>query len=138
MSISTQLKLLLTALLVSVLVANPVFAGELKPIMKEMRLHYKEAIDATQPEQFNEKIALFLKELQKARDFDFSSDRAKLSIEGLDKVYNKVSGMPVATEANLPALKEELKQVDELRKEYHKKVKPSVFELLVNTFKKLF
>jgi soluble cytochrome b562 len=103
-----------------------------------MRLYYKQAIDATTPERFNQKIDLFLNELQKARDFDFSSERAQVSLEGLDKVHAKVSAFPAATETNLAVLKEELKQIDQIRKEYHKKVKPGVFELLVKTFKNLF
>lgn len=133
-----QLKIILSSLLLGLLLANPVFAGELKPTMKEMRLHYKQAIDATAPEEFNQKIKLFLIELDKARAFDFSSERAQVSLEGLDKVHAKISSLPPATKANLAALKEELKQVDQLRKEYHKKIKPGVFELLVKTFNKLF
>ena len=124
--------------MLGMLLANPVTAGELKVTMKEMRLHYKQAIDATLPEQFNQKVKLFLTELQTARDYDFSSERAKLSLEGLEKVHAKVISLPAATEANLATLKEEFKQVDQLRKEYHKKVKPSGLDLLVKLFKDLF
>ncbi len=138
MSMITQLKILLSALFVGLLLTHPVIAGELKPTMKEMRLHYKQAIDATAPEVFNQKIKLFMTELQIAREYDFSSDREKLSMEGLDKVYEIVSTLPTANYENLAAVKEEFQQVDELRKEYHKKVKPSVFDLLLKTFKNLF
>ncbi len=137
-SMITQLKILLTALLLGLLLTNPVTAGELKPTMKEMRLHYKQAIDATSPEQFDQKIKLFLSELQIAREFDFSTEYAQVSLEGLDKVQAIVSKLPPATDANLASLKQELKKVDELRKEYHKKVKPGIFDLLVKTFKSLF
>jgi soluble cytochrome b562 len=138
MSMITQLKILLSALLLGFLFTNPVAAGELKPTMKEMRLHYKQAIDAVSPEVFNQKIKLFLTELQIAREYDFSTDRAKLSLEGLNKVYEKVTTLPAATYENLATVKEEFKQVDELRKEYHKKVKPSIFDLLLKTFKQMF
>ncbi len=138
MSMITQLKILLSALLLVFLFTNPVAAGELKPTMKEMRLHYKQAIDAVSPEVFNQKIKLFLTELQIAREYDFSTDRAKLSLEGLNKVYEKVTTLPAATYENLATVKEEFKQVDELRKEYHKKVKPSIFDLLLKTFKQMF
>ncbi len=79
----------LTLLLLGLLLASPVTAGELKPTMKEMRLHYKQAIDATAPEQFNQRVKLFLTELQVARNFDFSSERAKLSLEGWIKSMQK-------------------------------------------------
>lgn len=138
MPLITLLEKSLTVLLLGLLLTNPVIAGELKPTMKEMRLHYKQALDATTPETFNQKIKLFLKELEIAREFDFSSDREKLSVEGLDKVHAIVIALPQASPDNLVALKEEFKRVDQLRVEYHKKVKPSVFDLLVNTFKNLF
>ncbi len=134
----TQLTKQLSFLLLALTLASPVFAGELKPIMKEMRLHYKQALDATAAEQFNREIKLFLTELQQARDFDFSPERAKLSLEGLEKVYTKVSSLPPATEANLATLKAQFKQVDVLRKDYHKKVKPGGFEMLINIIKDLF
>jgi soluble cytochrome b562 len=138
MSMITQLRKPLIALLLGLLIANPATAGELKPTMKEMRLHYKQAIDATAAEQFNQKIKLFLSELEIAREFDFSTEYEQVSLEGLDKVQAIVSKLPLATDANLASLKQELKKVDELRKEYHKKVKPSVFDLLVKTFKQMF
>ena len=138
MSLITQLRALLSIFLLAMLLSNTVIAGELKPTMKEMRLHYKQTIEATTPEQFNQKVKLFLTELQKARDFDFSPEWEQVSLEGLDKVHAKVSTLPKATEANLAALKEEFKQIDRLRKDYHKKARPGVFELLLKTFKELF
>jgi soluble cytochrome b562 len=138
MSMIAQLRKPLILFLLGLFIASPVIAGELKPTMKEMRLHYKQAMDATTAEQFNKKIKLFMTELQIAREFDFSSERAKLSMEGLDKVYEKVAALPAVTEANLAAVKEQFKEVDELRKEYHKKVKPSGFDLLVKAFKGMF
>ncbi len=138
MSMITLLRKPLSLLLLSLFLATPVMAGELKPIMKEMRLHYKQAIDATTPQQFNEKLHLFMTELEKARAYDFPSEQEKLSMEGLDKVQAKVSALPQANDENLAAVKEEFKQVDLLRKEYHKKVKPGIFDLLIKTFKNLF
>lgn len=134
----TQLKTPLIFLLLGVLIASPVSASELKPIMKEMRLHFKHAIDATSPEQFNQKVDLFLTELEKARKFEFSSEREKVSLEGLDKVHTKVTALPEATKINLASVKEEFKQVDLLRKEYHKKAKPGIYDLLLKTLKQMF
>ncbi|WP_417226634.1 cytochrome b562 [Amphritea sp.] len=123
-------------LLISLLLINTVSAGPLKPTMKEMRLHYKQAVDTQDPTIFNAKIALFLTELQTARAYKFSPERKELSLEGLNKVQNIVSSLPTATDANLAELQGQLKEVDQLRLEYHKKVKPGVFDLLLDTFKK--
>ena len=131
----TLLKTPLTALLLGLLLTTPASAGKLKPTMKEIRLHYKEAIETNKPEQFNQHIQLFLVELQTARNFEFSPERKVLSLEGLNKVQSIVSNLPEATEANLATLQTELKQVDQLRESYHKKVKPGVLDLLIDTLK---
>lgn len=131
----TLLKTPLTALLIGLLITMPVSAGKLKPTMKEIRLHYKEAVKSNNPAQFNQHIQLFLVELQTARNFEFSPERKELSLEGLNKVQNLVSSLPEATEANLTALQTQLKQVDQLREDYHKKVKPGVLDLLIATLK---
>lgn len=125
----------LVALLFSLLFSNTVAAESLKPTMKEMRLYYKQAIDAQDPTTFNGKIAQFLTELQTARAYNFSPERKALSLEGLNKVHRLISTLPVATEANLTHLQNQLQEADQLRVEYHKKVKPSVFELLLDTLK---
>ncbi|WP_290697361.1 cytochrome b562 [Amphritea sp.] len=135
MSMFTLLKTPLTVLLLGLLLTTPASAGKLKPTMKEIRLHYKEAIETNKPEQFNQHIQLFLVELQTARNFEFSPERKVLSLEGLNKVQSIVSKLPEATEANLATLQTELKQVDQLRESYHKKVKPGVLDLLIDTLK---
>jgi len=126
---------LLISLCLGLALSSSVSAGQLKPTMKEMRLHYKQAVDTQDPAIFNERIAQFLTELQTARAFKFSPERKELSLEGLDKVEALVSGLPAATDSNLPQLQKQLKEVDQLRIEYHKKVKPGAFELLLNTLK---
>ncbi|WP_299197582.1 cytochrome b562 [uncultured Amphritea sp.] len=123
------------SLCLGLLLSSSASAGQLKPTMKEMRLHYKQAIDTQDPAVFNEKIAQFLTELQTAQAFKFSPERKVLSLEGLDKVETLVSGLPTATDTNLSQLQNQLKEVDQLRVEYHKKVKPGVFELLLDTLK---
>lgn len=135
MSMISLLKKPIITLLLGLLLTTPVVAGKLKPTMKEIRLHYKQAIETTEPALFNQEIKLFLNELQTARDFNFSPERKALSLEGLDKVQSLVSNLPEATKANLTTLQAELKQVDQLRKEYHKKVKPGILDLLIDTLK---
>ncbi|MDO6564817.1 cytochrome b562 [Amphritea sp. 1_MG-2023] len=123
-------------LLLSLLTIDTAIAGPLKPTMKAMRLHYKQAIDTQDPAIFNDKIAQFLSELETARAYNFSPERKALSLEGLNKVKSQLGRLPKATSTNLSQLQNQLREVDQLRVEYHKKVKPGVFELLLDTFKK--
>jgi len=106
-------------------------AGPLKPTMKEMRLHFKQALESETPEQFNREIQLFIEELKVAQAFNFSPERKAISLEGLNKVDTIVTALPPATAANLHAHKEQLRQIDTLREEYHDKAKPGVLDLLL-------
>lgn len=123
----------LMGLVLSLSFSNPATAGPLKPTMKEMRLHYKQAIETKDSAVFNEKIIQILSRLETAQAFEFSPERKVLSLEGLNKVETLVKGLPTATDANLPQLQAKLKEMDQLRIEYHKKVKPGAFELLMDT-----
>lgn len=122
-------------LFLSLLLSTSATAGPLKPTMKEMRLYYKQAIDTRDPAVFNETISRFLTELNTAREFKYSPERKALSLEGLNKLQTLVSSLPKATETNLSQLQTQLREADQLRIEYHKKVKPGVFELLLDTLK---
>lgn len=110
-------------------------AGPLKPTMKEMRLHYKQAMETDSPDQFNREVQLFIQELEVARSFNFSPERKAISLEGLNKVSAIVTGLPEAKTTNLAALQLELKQIDQLREEYHDKAKPGILDLLMDALK---
>lgn len=131
--------LISSAVLVSLLsVSGGISAGEpltLKQTMKEMRLHYKEALDARSPEVFAKHIDLFKTHLKSAQAYDFSPERKVISLEGLNKVEAIVTGLPDVTSANLAAVQQQFEQVDDLRTKYHKEAKPSPWDLFWDIFK---
>ena len=113
-------------------------AGEspsLKQTMKQIRLHYKEALVTQSAEGFNQHIDAFKTHLSSAQAFNFSPERKAISLEGLSKVERAVADLPQATSNNLAELQQQIRAIDELRKEYHKKAKPSTWDLLLNLLK---
>lgn len=107
----------------------------LKQTMKQMQLQYKEAMDSHSPERFNQHLDAFKMNLNQAKAFNFSPERKAVSLEGLNKVETLVADLPLATADNLTELKQQLSEIDTLRKEYHKKAKPSTWELILSIFK---
>ncbi|MGB0467102.1 MAG: cytochrome b562 [Pontibacterium sp.] len=133
-------KPLLSALLISMLLTTGGYAsaGEslnLKKTMKLMRLQYKEALESHSADSFNQHIDAFKMHLSSAKTYDFSPERKKVSLEGLNKVERFIADLPLATADNLVELQQQLSSVDQLRKDYHKKAKPSTWELLLSIFK---
>lgn len=134
------IKLLLSVYIFTALfgISVNVSAGEsvnLKQTMKQMRLQYKEALDTRSAERFNQHIEAFKQHLTRAQSYNFSPERKEISLQGLSKVERIVTEIPVATEANLSELQQQLSTIDKLRKEYHKKAKPGTLELLLSIFK---
>ena len=105
---------------------------DLKVTMKNMRLEFTKAMETDSSNEFNDHIANIDRLLSKAQAYKFSPEHAKVSQEGLDKVAKIITEMHGndITSATLPAAKEKLKQVDKLRKQYHKKSKPSIWQLI--------
>ena len=110
-------------------------APALKQTMKQMRLHYLNALESTSPEVFNQQMQAFATQLGIAQAYDFSPERKQISLQGLNKVEQIVRQLPQANAENLSQLQQQLQQVDQLRKEYHKKAKPSVWDLIFDLFK---
>ncbi len=135
-----SLKLVLSALSLILLVAFSGYssAGEplnLKKTMKQMRLHYKHALDADSAQAFNQNLGEFKTYLKSAQAYDFSPERKVISLEGLDKVARFVDAIPPATADNLSLVQQELSTIDQLRTEYHKKAKPGLWEMFLSFFK---
>jgi len=105
---------------------------DLKVTMKEMRLAYTQAMKTTSADEFSTRIDEMSKMLAVAQSYNFSPDRAEMSNQGLDKVESILNSIQQAdiTDENLAVAKAKLEDVDSLRKEYHKKSKPSVWQLI--------
>ena len=132
-------KPLLCSLLLSILLSTSgyTFAGEsltLKQTMKQMRLEYKQALESRSAESFNQHIGAFKEYLDSAQGYDFSPERKAVSLEGLNKVEHSIDEFPLANADNLTGLQQQLQAIDLLRKEYHKKAKPGVWEMLLSMF----
>ncbi|MGH1429504.1 MAG: cytochrome b562 [Neptuniibacter sp.] len=133
----SALKLLLSSLSLSLLVTFSGYssAGEpltLKKTMKQMRLHYKNALETDSAESFNKNLDIFKTHLGSAQEYDFSPERKVISLEGLNKVENFVDAIPPATADNLAVVKQQLSEIDDIRTEYHKKAKPGLWEMFIS------
>ncbi len=133
----SALKLLLSSLSLSLLVTFSGYssAGEpltLKKTMKQMRLHYKNALETDSAESFNQNLDIFKTHLDSAQEYDFSPERKVISLEGLNKVENFVDAIPTATADNLAVVKQQLSEIDDIRTEYHKKAKPGLWEMFIS------
>ena len=133
----SALKLLLSSLSLSLLVTVSGYssAGEpltLKKTMKQMRLHYKNALETDSAESFNQNLDIFKTHLDSAQEYDFSPERKVISLEGLNKVENFVDAIPPATADNLAVVKQQLSEIDDIRTEYHKKAKPGLWEMFIS------
>lgn len=133
----SALKLLLSSLSLSLLVTFSGYssAGEpltLKKTMKQMRLHYKNALETDSAESFNKNLDIFKTHLDSAQEYDFSPERKVISLEGLNKVESFVDAIPPATADNLAVVKQQLSEIDDIRTEYHKKAKPGLWEMFIS------
>lgn len=136
----SALKRLLGSLSLSLLVTFSGYssAGEpltLKKTMKQMRLHFKNALETDSADTFNQNLEIFKTHLDSAQEYDFSPERKVISLEGLNKVESFVDAIPPATADNLAVVKLQLSEIDEIRTEYHKKAKPGLWEMFISFLK---
>jgi len=127
-----QLGLIVSLLFSTLVNSAEIDSIDLKVTMKQMRLAYTQAMKTTSADEFTAHIDEMSKRLTVAQSYNFSPDRAQMSNQGLDKVeaiLNSIQQTDITTE-NLAVAKAKLEDVDSLRKEYHKKSKPSVWQLI--------
>ncbi len=104
---------------------------DLEVNMKNMGLAYKQSVEATDLDAFNQAIDEFIHLVERSKTANFSQHKAE-SLQGLDKVITKAQlAKQLTNEKNLDAAKGVLKSIDGLRKEYHELHEPPGFwELL--------
>lgn len=127
-----QLGLIISLLFSTFVNSAEIDSIDLKVTMKQMRLAYTQAMKTTSADEFTTHIDEMSKLLSVVQSYNFSPDRADMSHQGLNKVESVLSSIQQAgvTATNLDIAKSKLEQVDSLRKEYHKKSKPSVWQLI--------
>ncbi|KXO07761.1 Soluble cytochrome b562 [Moritella sp. JT01] len=127
-----QLGLIISLLFSTLVNSAEIDSIDLKVTMKQMRLAYTQAMKTTSADEFSTRIDEMSKMLAVAQSYNFSPDRAEMSNQGLDKVESILNSIQQAniTDENLAVAKAKLEDVDSLRKEYHKKSKPSIWQLI--------
>ena len=127
-----QLGLIISLLFSTLVNSAEINSIDLKVTMKQMRLAYTQAMKTTSVDEFTAHIDEMSKRLAVAQSYNFSPDRADISHQGLEKVESVLNSIQQVdiTDANLAVAKNKLKDVDSLRKEYHKKSKPSIWQLI--------
>ena len=127
-----QLGLIISLLFSTLVNSAEIDSIDLKVTMKQMRLAYTQAMKTTSADEFSTRIDEMSKMLAVAQSYNFSPDRAEMSNQGLDKVESILNSIQQAdiTDENLAVEKAKLEDIDSLRKEYHKKSKPSIWQLI--------
>ncbi|WP_125781581.1 cytochrome b562 [Pseudoalteromonas rubra] len=105
---------------------------DLNQTMKNMGHAYKQAMEAQQAKEVNRHLDTMLTLLQQSKQYQFKADVKSQSLQGLDKVSEIIrEAQGLVAQAQIQQAKQLLKQVDELRKEYHELHEPPGFwELL--------
>lgn len=103
---------------------------DLEASMKELSFQLKQAMQATEATKAAEHVSKMQAELAAIQAFKFSSDKQAVFQEGLTKVATQLtSAQSLLADNKLAEAKTALQQVDMLKKEYHKKRSPSIWEL---------
>ncbi|NOI55996.1 cytochrome b562 [Vibrio coralliilyticus] len=104
---------------------------DLKATMKQMKVEFKHAAEATEITDMKTAVANLSELVEQSKRGDYPAEKFDIYFEG----FNKLSGALDKVEAQLDAgdmasAKESLRQVDELRIEYHDKRNPSIWSKL--------
>lgn len=127
----------------SVVLAAPVASGyaqenvaavkatdDLEASMKELSHQMKQAMQATDVAAMTTHVTAMQQELAAIQAYKFSSDKQAVFQEGLTKVAQQLTSVQaLLADQKIDEAKTTLQQVDMLKKEYHKKRSPSIWEL---------
>ncbi len=103
---------------------------DLEASMKELSHQLKQAMQATDSSKAASHVSNMQQELAAIQAYKFSSDKQAVFQEGLTKVATQLTtAQALLAENKLADAKQALEQVDLLKKEYHKKRSPSIWEL---------
>ncbi|HAT41536.1 MAG TPA: hypothetical protein DCS87_07370 [Rheinheimera sp.] len=103
---------------------------DLEASMKELSFQLKQAMQATEATKAAGHISKMQAELSAIQAYKFSSDKQTEFQEGLTKVANQLTTVQsLLADNKLAEAKTAMQQVDMLKKEYHKKRSPSIWEL---------
>ncbi|WP_133471784.1 cytochrome b562 [Paraglaciecola marina] len=136
-----SLSLILVALYGSLLLGSQVFAQDsvakvtastdVEATMKSMALAYKQAMVATEPSAMQSKVTKLKQLVASVQLVRFEPKRQSILQQGLTEVQAQLDLVNASlTEGDMTTAKQQLEKVDALKKQYHKKRSPSIWELL--------
>ncbi|OOE41325.1 cytochrome b562 family protein [Salinivibrio kushneri] len=123
-------KVILTGAM-AVLLSLSVSASELKSIMKEMKMTFKEAASAQSIEAMQAPVAKLETLVAQAKAGSYPPEKADTFMEGFDKLAVTLDEIETAlSQGDLDQAKQGMRQIDALREEYHDKRNPSIWQRL--------
>ena len=106
-------------------------AVDLEQTMKNMGFQFKQAIEATDSATLLPVLDELIAQTEQAQQATFAADKAEQFREGLAKVLTELSAAKAAAQQDdIASAQQHLRQVDALRKQYHKQRKVSIWQLL--------
>ena len=107
----------------------------LESTMKTMGFAFKQASDATSPQDAMPFLVKLHRLTEQAKDAPLPADKAEVFNEGLDKVLAElVLAKQAVQNDDMLKLQQHLKQVDALRKQYHKERRFSLWKLIFGKY----
>lgn len=105
--------------------------SDVEATMKAMALHYKKAQAAADIEQMQKEINALQHEVATVQSYQFAPEKQQLFQKGLTEVQQQLLLVQQQLhEGKMAQAKEQLTQVDLLKKQYHKQRSPSFWQLL--------
>ncbi|BDU40369.1 cytochrome b562 [Vibrio nigripulchritudo] len=118
-------------LLTSLLAFSALAKTDLSANMKQMKLAFNQAAEATTIEGMRTPIEEFEQLVILSANGSYPPEREELYQSGFSKLTNAVERIETKLdEGDLDGAKTILREIDDLRKEYHDKKKPSIWSTL--------
>lgn len=112
-------------------VAKVTASTDVEATMKSMALAYKQAMVATEPRTMLSKVTKLQQLVASVQLVNFEPKRQSILQQGLTEVQEQLDLVKASlTKSDITTAKQQLKKVDALKKKYHKKRSPSIWELL--------
>ncbi|MGR5236491.1 cytochrome b562 [Vibrio alfacsensis] len=104
---------------------------DLKQNMKQMKMDFKQAAEASDVETMKSAIDSLQAVVEQSKRGNYPPEKFDLYLEGFNKLSATLDNIESDLDAgNLTEAKEQLREIDGLREEYHDKRNPSIWSKL--------
>ncbi|RJX75777.1 cytochrome b562 family protein [Vibrio sinensis] len=101
---------------------------DLKSNMKQMKVEFKQAVESTTTVEMQQALSEFKSLIQSSKQGEYPPEKQDLYMEGFDRLLVTVDQVQQDLDSKgLEAARTSLKQLDDLREEYHDKRNPSIW-----------